>query len=180
MKHLTLLWPLGAALAVQAAEPAPRDRIDRGRYLVSTNGCADCHTPLKMGPQGPVPDLARSFSGHPESLVMPLVPALPPGPWRVVSSATNTAWAGPWGVSFTANLTPDPETGLGHWSEQDFVRTLRTNRHLGLGRPLLPPMPASYSQMTDADLKAVFAYLKTLAPIRNHVPTPLPPTSATP
>lgn len=176
MKHLTLLLPLCVTLAAQAAGPAPRDRIERGRYLVNATGCADCHTPLTMGPQGPAPDLARSFSGHPESLVMPPVPVLPAGPWLVVSSVTNTAWAGPWGVSFTANLTPDPETGLGRWSEQDFVRTLRSGRHLGQGRPLLPPMPVAYGQMTEADLRAVFAFLKTLAPIRNRVPAPLPPT----
>lgn len=178
MKVIPLLPPLLAALAAQAAlagGPAPRDRIERGRYLVNTSGCADCHTPLKNSPTGPVPDTARGLSGHPASLAMPPVPALPAGPWQVVSSATNTAWAGPWGVSFTANLTPDPDSGLGRWSEQDFVQTLRTGRHLGNGRPLLPPMPAAYAQMTDADLRAMFAYLKTQRPIRNHVPAPLPP-----
>ncbi len=175
MKRLSLLLTLCAALTAQAAERAPRDRIERGRYLVNTTGCADCHTPLKKGANGPEPDAARSFAGHPEGLVMPPVPALPSGPWQVVSSATNTAWAGPWGVSFTANLTPDPETGLGRWSEQDFIRTLRTGRHLGQGRPLLPPMPAAYGQMSDADLKAMFAYLKSLPPVRNHVPAPRPP-----
>lgn len=162
MKPLLLLPLLGAALAAQAADPAPRDRIERGRYLVTTSGCADCHTPLKMGPRGPEPDAARTLAGHPEGLVMPPVPALPAGPWQVVSSATNTAWAGPWGVSFTANLTPDRETGLGLWSEQDFVLTLREGRHVGRGRPLLPPMPPAYGQMTDADLKAMYAYLQTL------------------
>ncbi|WP_342132710.1 c-type cytochrome [Hydrogenophaga sp. OTU3427] len=177
MKHLALLLTLCTTLAAQAAGPAPRDRIEHGRYLVNTSGCADCHTPLRMGPRGPEPDDARSFAGHPEGLAMPPVPTLPVGPWLVISSATNTAWAGPWGVSFTANLTPDPETGLGRWSEQDFVQTLRTGRHLGRGRPLLPPMPAAYGQMTDADLMAMFAYLKTLPPLRNRVPAPLPPAT---
>lgn len=178
MNRSPLLLALCATLAAQgarAAEPAPRDRIERGRYLVNATGCADCHTPLKMGPRGPEPDAARGFSGHPEDLVMPPVPLLPAGPWQVVSSATNTAWAGPWGVSFTANLTPDAETGLGRWREQDFVQTLRSGRHLGRGRPLLPPMPAAYGQMTEADLRAMFAYLKTLPPVRNRVPAPLPP-----
>lgn len=166
-----------AAQNARAAEPAPRDRIERGRYLVQTTGCADCHTPLKPGPRGPEPDAARSLAGHPEDLVMPPLPVLPAGPWQVLSSATNTAWAGPWGVSFTANLTPDPETGLGRWREQDFVQTLRTGRHLGRGRPLLPPMPAAYGQMAEADLKAMFAYLRTLPPVRNRVPAPLPPAA---
>lgn len=181
MNHLPLLLSLCSALAAQAlqsalaAGPAPRDRIERGRYLVQTSGCADCHTPLRMGPQGPVPDAAHRLAGHPERLAMPPVPALPPGPWQVVSSATNTAWAGPWGVSFTANLTPDPDTGLGRWSAQDFVQTMRTGRHLGRGRPLLPPMPAAYGQMHEDDLLAMFAYLQTLPPVRNRVPAPLPP-----
>jgi mono/diheme cytochrome c family protein len=173
---LPLLTLLAATTAAQAAEPAPRDRIEHGRYLVNTSGCMDCHTPLKMGANGPEPDMARLFAGHPQELVMPPVPALPAGPWLVVSSATNTAWAGPWGVSFTANLTPDPETGLGRWSENDFVQTIRTGRHFGRGRPVLPPMPiAVYRHMTDDDLKAVFAYLQTLPPVRNKVPEPLPP-----
>ena len=108
---------------------------------------------------------------------MPPAPALPAGPWLVVASATNTAWAGPWGVSYTANLTPDPDTGLGRWSAQDFVRTMRSGRHLGSGRPLLPPMPAAYGQMSDEDLQAMFAYLQTLPPVRNRVPAPLPPAA---
>lgn len=170
--------PLTAlALLLAATAAGANDRVERGRYLVAATGCADCHTPLKMGPGGPEPDAARAFSGHPRELVMPPVPPLPAGPWAVVSSATNTAWAGPWGVSFTANLTPDPDTGLGRWSEQDFVQTLRRGRHLGQGRPLLPPMPASYGQMTDDDLRAVYAYLRTLPPIINRVPAPLAPQS---
>lgn len=177
MKLLLPVLTLLAAAAAQATEPAAAPgRIERGRYLVNTSGCMDCHTPLKMGAHGPEPDMARLLSGHPQDLAMPPVPALPAGPWLVVSSATNTAWAGPWGVSYTANLTPDPETGLGRWSENDFVQTIRTGRHLGRGRPVLPPMPIpAYSQMTDDDLKAMFAFLQTLPPVRNKVPEPLAP-----
>ena len=174
---LTLLWPILTAQVCQAADPALHNRIERGRYLVNTSGCADCHTPLKVGPRGPEPDTTRQFAGHPEGLTMPAVPTLPAGPWLVVSSATNTAWAGPWGISYTANLTPDPDTGLGRWSERDFVQTLRTARHLGSGRPLLPPMPTAYGQMTENDLRAMFAYLKTLPPVRNRVPAPQPPAT---
>ena len=177
MKRLTFLLVLGQALAAQAADLTPGEQIERGRYLVSISGCADCHTPLTMGPNGPVPDSARGLSGHPQNLDMPPAPVLPAGPWLVVSSATNTAWSGPWGVSFTANLTPDPDTGLGTWREQDFVATLRTGRRLGVARPLLPPMPAAYGQMTDSDLKAMFAYLQSLPAISNRVPAPLPPAA---
>ena len=59
----------------------------------------------------------------------------------VPAAATNTAWSGPWGVSFTANLTPDPETGLGRWTLRNFMDTIRSGRHMGRGRPILPPMP---------------------------------------
>jgi hypothetical protein len=87
-----------------------------------------------------------------------------------------TAFAGPWGVSFTANLTPDPETGLGKWTEETFVETIRTGRHEGRGRPILPPMPwENFKEATDEDLHAIFAYLKTLPPIRNRVPQPIDP-----
>ncbi|WP_298436861.1 c-type cytochrome [Ottowia sp.] len=164
-----------AALGAKAADQPLSQRVERGRYLVQVGGCADCHTPLKQDPNGPKPDLTRQLSGHPQTLKMPPSPALADGPWLVVSSATNTAWAGPWGVSFTANLTPDLDTGIGRWSERDFVETLRTSRHLGVGRPLLPPMPAAYGHMTEADLKAMFAYLRTIPPVRNQVPVPLLP-----
>ncbi|MEP7301669.1 MAG: diheme cytochrome c-553 [Caldimonas sp.] len=163
-----------------AVTPAPVvDRVMRGRYLVQTGGCGDCHTPMKMGRNGPEADAARLLSGHPQGLTMPPVPKLPAGPWAVISSASNTAWAGPWGVSFTANLTPDGETGLGRWTAQQFADTLRTGRHLGIGRPVLPPMPTpAYKNFNDTDLAAIFAYLQAIPPIKNRVPAPLPPADA--
>jgi len=166
---------LTAAPAASAADNAT-SKVVRGQYLVQTSGCHDCHTPFKMGPHGPEPDMSRMLSGHPESLVMPPAPALPPGPWIVSSAATNTAHAGPWGVSFTANLTPDAETGLGQWTLRNFTDTIRTGRHMGRGRPVLPPMPIPvYNHFTDDDLEAIYAYLRTIPPIRNRVPEPLPP-----
>jgi hypothetical protein len=94
----------------------------------------------------------------------------------IVGAATGTAWAGPWGTSFTANLTPDPETGLGKWTEQNFIDTIRKARHMGTGRPLLPPMPAAVvANFSDEDLASIFAYLQSLPPIKNHVPAPRPP-----
>jgi mono/diheme cytochrome c family protein len=166
-----------ATAVLAAPSPVPATgAVERGRYLVTTGGCGDCHTPLKMGKNGPEPDTARLLSGHPEALVMPPVPKLPPGPWLVISSATNTAWAGPWGVSYTANLTPDADTGLGGWTSDLFVRTMRTGRHFGVGRVVLPPMPIpAYKNFTDADLKAIFSYLKSIPPVKNRVPAPTPP-----
>jgi mono/diheme cytochrome c family protein len=139
-------------------------------------GCNDCHTPLKMGPRGPEPDMSRALTGHPADLVMPPPPALPPGPWMTVAAATNTAFAGPWGVSFTANLTPDADTGLGKWTEEMFVATMRTGRHQGKGRPVLPPMPFQMlGALNDQDISDLFAYLQSLAPVKNRVPAPIEP-----
>ena len=92
------------AQSAQAATSA----ADHGKYLVDTSGCHDCHTPFKLGPKGPEPDRARMLSGHPQELKMPPVPVLPPGLWLTVSAATNTAYAGPWGVSFSAYLKSVP------------------------------------------------------------------------
>lgn len=176
--------PPAAATPADAATAAPvaaTPQQERGRYLVTVLACNDCHAPMKPGPAGPETDMTRMLSGHPETLQMPPVPALPEGPWLVVSSATGTAWSGPWGVSFTANLTPDPETGLGQWSFANFRDTLRNGRHQGRGRALLPPMPwPAYGQLNDEDLAAVFAYLQSIPAIRNRVPEPLPPPAATP
>lgn len=150
-------------------------QVERGRYLVTTVGCGDCHTPTMMGPNGPDKDMTRMLSGHPESMVMPAPPS-PVGPWLVSASATETAWSGPWGVSFTANLTPDKETGLGNWTEQMFLDTIRNGKIMGKGRPILPPMPVpAVNSMTDEDLKAIFAYLQSIPAIHNHVPDPILP-----
>jgi mono/diheme cytochrome c family protein len=157
------------------AAPQKQVRIQRGAYLVGMMGCNDCHTPWKMGPAGPEPDLSRALTGHPQDVVLPPAPAAA-GPWIWHGSATNTAFAGPWGVSFTANLTPDKETGLGSWTEEMFIATMRTARHQGKGRPILPPMPVKMiGKANDEDLKSIFAYLQSLAPVKNKVPAPIEP-----
>lgn len=169
--------------AAGAAKPAAASlaTVKRGEYLVKVAGCHDCHTPVKLGPNGPEPDMARALSGHPAEMVMPPAPKLA-GPWIGAVGATMTAWAGPWGVSFTANLTPDKETGTGAWTERNFMDTVRTGRHLGRGRPILPPMPwQNVASFTDEDLRAVFAYLQSLPPVKNRVPEPIlaaPPVAA--
>jgi hypothetical protein len=148
----------------------------RGKYLVDIMGCHDCHTPMKMGPQGPQWDLDRALSGHPENVLMPPAPQLPEGPWIGVAAATFTAWSGPWGTSFTANLTPDKETGLGDWTVDQFIATMKTGKDRGKGRPILPPMPVqNLAQLSDEDIRALFAYLQTLKPIKNRVPQPIDP-----
>ena len=166
-------------LSADAEVTATPDKIARGKYLVTIAGCNDCHTPLKMGENGPEPDYSRMLSGHPESIVVKTAARVPDEPWLVTTTATTTAWSGPWGVSFTANLTPDSETGLGRWTFRNFKDTIRTGRHMGRGRAILPPMPIPmYKHMTDQDLEAVFSYLRTIPAIKNRVPEPLPPQIA--
>jgi mono/diheme cytochrome c family protein len=151
--------------------------VPRGKYLVTILGCGDCHTPKKMGPNGPEPDDTRMLAGYVEEKLPP-APA-PSGPWIVSMTGQLTAFAGPWGISYAKNLTPDEITGIGTWSEETFAKALRTGKHMGVSRPILPPMPWNwYANMTDSDLKAVYAYLRTIPPIRNPQPEPAPPTGA--
>lgn len=165
-----------ATAAEKAAATGAAAKVERGHYLVTFGGCNDCHTPWKMGDNGPEPDMSRMLSGHPESVVIQAPVAPPAGPWMAVVGNTFTAWSGPWGVSFTKNLTPDKDTGLGTWTEKEFIATMRTGHERGLGREILPPMPwQNYGKATDADLSAVFAYLKSIPAISNHVPDPIPP-----
>jgi hypothetical protein len=186
-------WGVAAAAGVVAivgssrsvsAKAAPDPAVARGEYLMKIAGCNDCHTPLKMGPHGPEPDMSRMFSGHPESMVLPPPPALPPDqPWNIAITGTLTAFAGPFGISYARNITPDEETGLGLWTEEQFVRALRTGRHQGVpdGRMILPPMPWPYiGQATDEDLHAIWSYLRTVPAIRNNAPqsVPAPPPPA--
>lgn len=166
---------LSILLFLAAARHDTTPRVERGRYLVNLGGCADCHTPRRMGPNGPEPDLTRWLSGHSEEAQLPPPPALPPGPWFAITAGL-TAWSGPWGVTYAANLTPDEHTGLGIWSEDMFVQAMRTGKHMGSGRDILPPMPwQGLAGLSDDDLKAIYAYLRSLPAISNHVPDPLGP-----
>jgi hypothetical protein len=178
-----------AALALLAAhseavsdQAGPKSGVKRGEYLVATHGCNDCHTPWKMGPKGPEPDMTRMLSGHPESLKMP-PPPKPVGPWVASIAAPFTAFAGPWGISYAPNLTPDQNTGMGIWTEDFFVKAMKSGKHFGTSRDILPPMPwQSYRNLPDGELKAIFAYLRSIPPIVNHVPDsePAPPPPAAP
>ncbi len=162
---------IGAAHSPSRSETA---RIARGKYLVDYGGCNDCHTPLKMTDQGPQPDLSRMLSGHPESVELP-PPELKAGPW-FAATAGMTAWTGPWGISYASNLTPDTNTGMGIWTWEMFRKAMRTGKHMGDGRDILPPMPwRSLKALSDEDLKAVFAYLRSIPPLSNRVPEPVGP-----
>jgi mono/diheme cytochrome c family protein len=162
------------AIAGSIAATSGAGSAARGKYLVNAVGCNDCHTPLKMGPKGPEPDMSRFLSGHPEQMGA-LKAVAPRGPWLWAGAATNTAFSGPWGISYAANLTPDQNTGLGIWTEEMFVKALRTGRHMGVSREIMPPMPwPAFRNMTDEDLKSIYAYLRSLKPVVNHVPDAQP------
>ena len=189
MTKTSSLWMSGLVLAgavavvgltVRPSAPAkseqpPAASVARGKYLVGTIGCGHCHTPKVMGPHGPVEDESRLLSGHPQDSRLSEAPK-PDGGWLATAAWDLTAWSGPWGVSYAFNLTPDENTGIGSWSEATFVQALRTGRHMGVSRPILPPMPwDSYRNLTDEDLKSIYAYLRTIQPIHNRVPEPLEP-----
>jgi mono/diheme cytochrome c family protein len=158
------------AATTQAAAP---DRVARGKYLVTAVGCSDCHTPWKMGPKGPEPDMTRYLSGHPEKVRMPEV-KVNPGQW--VGAPFMTEFHGPWGKSYAANLTPDVNTGLGIWTEGMFLTAIREGKHMGQSRPIMPPMPwPAFRNFNDEDLKSIYAYLRTVPAITNHVPDYQPP-----
>lgn len=164
----------------------PVNLVEHGKYLTIIGGCHDCHTPKLMGPGGlPVPDTTKLLAGHPETAPYPT--------WtpddmqqRNAIALTNTmltAWAGPWGVSFGINLTPDTETGIAEWTEETFIQIMRTGKHQGQpnGRDILPPMPwQSWQHAPESDLKALWAYLRTLPAIKNQVPLLVPPAGMPP
>jgi hypothetical protein len=151
-----------------------------GKHLVIIGGCNDCHTPKKMGPHGPEDNMDLELSGHPSqqpdiNIDHKIIES------NGIAASNMTEWIGPWGTSYTANITSDSITGIGTWTAEQFIRTLRTGKYGGApkGRNLLPPMPwQSIGQMTDDELKAVFVYLQSTAPIHNIVPQPKPPVIA--
>lgn len=177
-KKVTLASLESATQHPQTVVPSKDDVVKRGEYLVTIMGCADCHAPKKMTQQGPAPDMDRFLSGHNSSQKLGTFDKgiLKTGEW-VVFNGQSTAFAGPWGMSFAANLTPD-ETGIGSWTFEQFNTAMRKGKFKGLenSRPLMPPMPwFNYVNMAEDDMRAIFAYLKSIKPVSNVVPSYIPP-----
>lgn len=152
------------------------EMVKRGKYIVTVSACHDCHSPKVFTPQGPQLDTTRLLSGHPQNEQTPPISSNTSPEWTLFSPGL-TAFKGVWGMSYAANLTPD-DTGIGAWDFEQFERAIRKGKYKGLegSRQLLPPMPwEMYKNFTDADLRAVFAYLKSLKPVDNLVPSPLSP-----
>ena len=168
-----------AEMTMAATPTVERVSAERGAYLVNAIGCADCHSPKMMSENGPVPNPDLMLSGHPATEALPPVDMAKVQGYALFSMGL-TAAIGPWGTSFAANITPD-ETGIGSWSEEQFLRSMKEGQWRGLEgtRKLLPPMPwTQYRNLSDDDLKSIFAYLKTLKPVKNVVPLPIPPAKA--
>lgn len=159
------------------AAPTEAELIQRGKYLVTVAGCNDCHTPKIMTEHGPEPDPTRTLSGHNQNENLPPMEKNAGRNGWVLFNMNLTAFVGPWGVSYSANLTPD-DTGIGAWSFDNFKTAIQKGKYKGMegSRDLLPPMPwQMYRNMTEEDLKSVFTYLKSLPKVNNLVPAPKPP-----
>lgn len=151
-----------------------------GEHLVTIAGCNDCHTPKIMTPQGPVDDSSLLLSGHPSSLPAPDVDRKQAESKGLVITSDFTAWIGPWGITYSANLTPH-ETGTGNWSEKQFLYAIKNSISKGIpgSRSLMPPMSMMpVKHMTDDELKAIYAYLRTVKPVENNSVQPTPPALA--
>jgi cytochrome c553 len=199
MKRITLLTGIitasiflsqcGEEKKEETKEPAStsnfggfESQVKWGENLVHVGGCNDCHTPKKMGPNGPENDMTLMLSGHPAQMPPTDFDAKEAAKKGLIVTQTFTSWTGPWGVTFAPNLTSDT-TGIGGWKEEQFVKCLHEKKWMGLDntRPLMPPMsmmPAT--EMSDDELKAIFAYLKSTPPIKNVAPEAvlLPPPPA--
>lgn len=155
------------------------DSIKRGEYLSHIMGCNDCHTPKIMTEKGPALDMSRLLSGHPADEPLPAITdkkMIGPGQW-VLFNQGQTSATGPWGTSFSANLTPD-DTGMGAWSFENFEQAIRKGKFKGIdgGRMIMPPMPwQNYAAINDEDLANLWIYLKSIKPVKNVVPAYIPP-----
>jgi len=160
--------PVGSPSSTASHEQS----VARGQYLVRIAVCNDCHTPWAFDPDlgMPRPDMTRMLSGHPAG------GPDPQGTLGAQDSAligpTFTSFKLPFGTIYSANITPDADTGIGSWTEEMFVNAFRKGRHMGGdGRGILPPMPWMWLRnLTDEDLRSIYAYLRSVPPVRNAVP----------
>jgi mono/diheme cytochrome c family protein len=139
-----------AGVLVLGSPASSQSAMKRGEYLATIMDCGGCHTTgIFLGKPDPKMYLAGSEVGF-------QIPGL--------------------GIFYPPNLTPDPETGLGKWSEADIIKALRTGIRPD-GRELAPAMPwRSYAKASDADMKALVAFLRSLKPVQHQTPAIKGPT----
>ncbi len=168
---------MGTEIVETSSYGSFNNQIEWGEHLVFIADCNECHTPKKITDKGPELDMSLMLSGHPTDMPGIDVDRKDLEKKGIAASAGSTEWVGPWGISYAGNLTPH-ETGIGNWTEEQFFLALRKGKYKGLegSRNLLPPMPwTSYRHMTDDEIKAMFAYLKSIKPVNNIVPAAVPP-----
>jgi mono/diheme cytochrome c family protein len=147
----TRLVPLVAATVMfgGSAALADEDQVTRGKYLVTISGCNDCHTPGALLGK---PDFSRALSGSEVGFAIPGL-----------------------GVFAGRNLTPDKETGLGSWTDDQIISAVTAGIRPD-GRRLAPIMPwQALSHLSSDDAHAIVAYLKSLPAVKNAVPGPFGP-----
>jgi hypothetical protein len=152
--------------------PSKEQVIERGRYLVASIGCSDCHSPKKITPEGPVIIHTLMFSGFPSDGKLPKFDKKMLEEGWTLSNNDFTANVGSFGVSYGANITSDP-TGIGNWPQENFIRAMKKGKFKGVegARTLLAPMPwQDFQNLTDDDVTAIYAFLITTNPVHNVVP----------
>jgi len=148
-----IVMAIVAVSCTQQAPPGPvemtaAEKVARGKVISFSSGCQDCHTP---GTFYGATDTTRMLSG------------------------SELGWEGPWGVTFPRNLTPDAETGIASWTEEDIITAFRTG-HRPDQTQIMPPMPwPAYALMSDEDAHALAAFIKSLPPVHHKAPDKIPP-----
>jgi mono/diheme cytochrome c family protein len=142
--------PVGGRFA-----PADRDAVDTGRYLVVLLGCGACHTD---GAFDGAPDMDKALAG----------------------SQTGIAWSNPLesqhpGVVYPPNITPDEKTGIGLWSDAQIANAIRAGIGRHGGRRIVTMPWQGYARLTDDDVGAIVAYLRSIPPVEHEVPAAVPP-----
>jgi mono/diheme cytochrome c family protein len=147
----TLLASIASAHEPAEAQSKPSaQQVARGKYLASFGGCTDCHTPGYFFGK---PDMARHLAGSEVGFEMPGL-----------------------GIFHGPNLTPDKETGLGGWTDQQIIDALQKGVRPD-GRMLAPIMPwRALANLTPEDAHAIVAYLRSIPAVKNKVPGPFGPT----
>jgi hypothetical protein len=150
------------------------EQISSGETLVLEGKCNFCHTPEVATDDK---NYGKILYGHPAQEKIPEIPGVPVGSQQWMEFVTNlgsTVWIAGNTIVFSANITPDKKTGIGKWSESDFINTIRTGRHPGWKRELNKPMPwLDYAKLTNEQLSAIYAYLMSQQPVKNKVPEPV-------
>lgn len=138
-----------SSMQLLRADTAVKQQIERGKYLVTLGGCLDCHTPGYFFGK---PDATRYLGGSEVGFEIPGL-----------------------GIFHGPNLTPDKDTGLGSWTEEQIVAAIQTGTRPD-GRVLAPIMPwRAFAELTKSDASAIAVYLKSLPAVRNKVPGPFGP-----